>query len=258
MGFEGKTVLVTGAGGGIGRAIALAFAAEGADVAIGDLNLQSADAVAKEVQARGRKSLAKAVDVTKKAEVEALVKAAEDAFGRLDVACNNAGVSTMNPVVDLTEEEWDFNMDVNAKGVFFCCQAEAKVMIKQGFGRIVNTASLAAKRGIPLLAHYAASKHAVAGFTKSLALELAPYKINVNCVCPGLVKTSMQDREAVWEAKLRGMTPDAVRQEYIDMTPLGRLEVPDDVAKVVVFLASDAAAFMTGQSINVTGGIESH
>jgi NAD(P)-dependent dehydrogenase (short-subunit alcohol dehydrogenase family) len=120
---------------------------------------------------------------------------------------------------------------------------------------IINTASLAGKQGAPLLAHYAASKFAVVGFTQSLAREVAGHGIRVNCVCPGFVRTSMQDREVIWEAKLRGMTPEAVREEYLALTPLGRLEEPEDVADAVVFLASDAARFVTGEALNVTGGV---
>jgi NAD(P)-dependent dehydrogenase (short-subunit alcohol dehydrogenase family) len=129
-------------------------------------------------------------------------------------------------------------------------------MIPQNHGKIINTASMAAKRGVPYLAHYTASKWAVVGFSASLALEVAKYNITVNCVCPGLVQTGMQTREIAWEAKLRGLTEEQVRQEYVAMTPLGRLEQPEDVAKLVSFLASEDSDFMTGQAINITGGIE--
>ena len=149
-------------------------------------------------------------------------------------------------------------MDVNAKGVFFCCQEEAQLLIRQGFGKIINTSSVAGKRGAPFLAHYCASKYAVIGFSKALALELAPYGVTVNCVCPGFVRTDMQAREIGWEAKLRGITPDQVKDEYVKMTPLGRLEEPEDVAKVFVFLASPYSDFMTGQAINISGGIETN
>jgi NAD(P)-dependent dehydrogenase (short-subunit alcohol dehydrogenase family) len=129
-------------------------------------------------------------------------------------------------------------------------------MIPQKHGKIINTASMAAKRGVPILAHYTASKWAVVGFSRSLALEVAKYNITVNCVCPGLVDTGMQTREISWEARLRGLTEEQVRQEYIAMTPLGRLEKPEDVARLVSFLASEDSDFMTGQAINITGGIE--
>jgi NAD(P)-dependent dehydrogenase (short-subunit alcohol dehydrogenase family) len=162
----------------------------------------------------------------------------------------------MNWTVDLTEAEWDANMAVNAKGVFLTNQAAVRRWITAGSpGVIVNTASLAGKLGTPLLAHYSASKFAVVGFTQALAREVAKSRIRVNCVCPGLVRTSMQDREVVWEAKLRGMSPEAVRAEYLSMSPLGRLEEPEDVADIAVFLASDMARFITGEAVNATGGV---
>jgi NAD(P)-dependent dehydrogenase (short-subunit alcohol dehydrogenase family) len=159
-------------------------------------------------------------------------------------------------VVDLSEAEWDHNFAINAKGVFLTNQAAVRHWLAAGVkGVIVNTASLAGKQGVPLLAHYAASKFAVVGFTQSLAREVAGHGIRVNCVCPGFVRTSMQAREVEWEAMLRGMTPEAVRAEYVALTPLGRLEEPEDVADAVVFLASDAARFITGEALNVTGGV---
>lgn len=144
---------------------------------------------------------------------------------------------------------------MNARGVFLTNQIAARHFVNENKGTIVNTASLAAKIGAPLLAHYSASKFAVVGWTQGLARELAPMGIRVNAVCPGFVRTSMQERELRWEAELRGMTPDEVQQDYIRQTPLGRIETPEDVAGVVVFLCSDAARFMTGQAINVTGGV---
>jgi NAD(P)-dependent dehydrogenase (short-subunit alcohol dehydrogenase family) len=164
----------------------------------------------------------------------------------------------MNRVIDLSEKEWDFNMDVNAKGVFLVSQSVVRRMLKHDYGddkpKIVNTASMAGKYGAPLLAHYCASKFAVVGFTQSLALELAPFGITVNCVCPGYVQTSMQERELVWEAKLRGITTDEVKKDYVAHVPLNRLETPEDVANVVAFLCSRDADYMTGQAINVSGG----
>lgn len=253
---QDKIVFITGAGTGIGRAVALALAEEGAYVAISDVNLETAEETAKLVREKGRHSLAFKVDVTKRADIEKAVEATVEEFGRLDVMVNNAGVSTINKAIDLTEEEWDFNMDVNAKGVFFGCQVAAKQLIKQGQGgKIINTASMAGKMGVPLLAHYAASKWAVLGLTQTFALELAPYGITVNAVCPGYVRTGMQSREVEWEAQLLGKTPDEVLQSYVDKTPLGRLETPEDVAQVFVFLVSKRSNFMTGQAINVTGGV---
>jgi meso-butanediol dehydrogenase / (S,S)-butanediol dehydrogenase / diacetyl reductase len=249
---EGQRALVTGAGTGIGRAIAEALAAAGARVAVTDLDVANARAVAEPLEG----AIAFRLDVTDAAETRRIVERAAADLGGLEIVCANAGVSTMRPVVDLSEEEWDHNMAVNAKGVFLTDQAAVRHFLANGVtGAIVNTASLAGKQGAPLLAHYAASKFAVVGFTQSLAREVAPHGIRVNCVCPGFVRTSMQDREVFWEAQLRGMTPAAVRDEYVSLTPLGRLEEPEDVADVVVFLASDAARFITGESLNVTGGV---
>jgi len=258
MRFKDKVVIITGGDKGIGRAIALAFAEEGAKIVNGYYqDVDASNETVEMIKKLGGNVEAVQMDVRIKEDCEKLVETAVKRFGRLDIAINNAGVSTMNWAVDLTGEEWDFNMDVNAKGVFLCCQTQVKQFIQQGEGgKIVNIASLASKRPAPLLAHYVASKFAVLGFSKSLAVEVAKYKINVNCVCPGLVKTAMQEREIGWEAKLRGMTEEDVKKEYVDATPLGRLEEPEDVAKVTLFLASDDAEFMTGQAINVTGGIE--
>lgn len=193
-------------------------------------------------------------DASGAASAHAAVAAAEAALGPLDILCNNAGVSTMNRIEDLSEREWDFNFDVNAKGVFLVTQAAVKGMIARNRGCIVNTASMAGKKAVPLLAHYAASKWACIGFTKSAAVEFGPRGIRVNCVCPGYVRTSMQERELAWEAKLRGMTPDEVAAGYVSLTPLGRMETPEDVARVVLWLCAPATEFVTGAAIDVTGG----
>ena len=162
----------------------------------------------------------------------------------------------MKLVVDLTDEDWDLNLNVNAKGVFITNQIAVRHFLASGKrGVIVNTASLAAKMGAPWLAHYSASKFAVMGFTQALAREVAAQGIRVNCVCPGFVRTSMQERELAWEASLRNMTSEAVFQEYVSLTPMGRIEEPEDVAKTVLFLASDLSGFITGEALNVTGGV---
>ena len=245
--------MVTGAGTGIGAAIARALADAGAAVACTDLDRHAAEGTASAI---GGKAAAWVLDVTDAAATAKTVDEIAAQLGGLDIVCANAGVSTMQPVVDLTEDEWDFNMDVNAKGVFLTDQAAVRFFLKSGTkGVIVNTASLAAKIGAPLLAHYSASKFAVLGFTQALAREVAEHGIRVNCVCPGFVRTSMQHREVAWEATLRGMSEEAVREEYVSLTPLGRLEEPEDVADAVLFLASDAARFITGEALNVSGGV---
>lgn len=262
MKLQGKIAGVTGAGAGIGRAIALALAAEGARVAVTDINQDWARQVATEIESRGGIAMALRLDVTHRQEIDAALKSILDRWGRIDIWCNNAGVSTMNRFVDLTENDWDFNMNVNAKGVFLCSQVIARQMMRQDpdpasglRGKIINTASMAGKRGnAPFLAHYVASKFAVVGLTQAMAGELAIYRILVNAVCPGYVQTSMQERELGWEAALRGVSVEDVKRLYIADTPLGRLETPEDVAKVVVFLASPDADFITGEAINVNGG----
>jgi NAD(P)-dependent dehydrogenase (short-subunit alcohol dehydrogenase family) len=248
-----KTVLVTGAGSGIGLASARAFARAGYSVVVTDVDGARATAAARDI---GGDAIAAAVDVREAASITAAFDKGCERFGAIDVVHANAGVSNMKRAVDLTEADWDFNMAVNAKGVFLTNQIAVRRFLEHRIGgTIVNTASLAAKRGAPFLAHYSASKFAVLGWTQALALEHAKDGIRINAVCPGFVATSMQDREVEWEAELLGSTPGKVRQSYVDQTPLGRLATAEDVADVVVFLASDAARFMTGQAVNVTGGI---
>ena len=250
--LAGRKAIVTGAGAGIGAAIVRALAREGATVCVTDLDPAAAEAVARDV---GGASFALALDVTKADQTRAVFDQASDRMGGLDLLCANAGVSTMNRVENLSEAEWDFNFAINAKGVFLSDQAAVRLFKQTGTrGVIVNTASMAGKVGAPLLAHYAASKFAVVGFTQSLALEVAPLGIRVNCVCPGFVRTSMQEREVQWEATLTGKSPDEVVALYRALTPLGRLEEPEDVADTVVFLASDLARYVTGEALNVSGG----
>ena len=251
---QGQVAIVTGGGSGIGRAIAKKFAELGASVIVADLNVKGAEETVSMLAnpTDEQKHAAICMNVTKKADVQAAMEWVKENYGVLDILMNNAGVSSMRHLVDLTEEEWDFNFDVNAKGVFLVTQAAAP-LLRDG-GRIVNTCSMAAVKPDPTLPHYTASKFAVLGLTKAAALEFAARQITVNCVCPGFVKTSMQAREIVWEAEMRGITPEEVLQGYIDKTPLGRLCYPEDVADVVGFLVSPEAKFLTGEAVNVAGG----
>ena len=201
-----------------------------------------------------------ACDASAPAAVEELFARATAFLGGLDVLYHVAGISGRRfgdgPLHECSAEGWDVVMETNARGVFLTNQAAVRYFLKANKkGVIVNTASLAAKVGAPLLAHYSASKFAVLGWTQALAREVAPQGIRVNALCPGFVKTSMQEREVAWEAKLRGLSSEQVIKEYVSQTPLGRLEEPEDVAGLAVFLCSDAARFMTGQGINVTGGV---
>jgi NAD(P)-dependent dehydrogenase (short-subunit alcohol dehydrogenase family) len=257
--FRGKTLFITGAGRGIGRSVALRFSREGARVAIADVDRATAEKTSREILSSGGDSIALPIDVVDAKQAENAVKTTWERYGPIDFLVNNAGVSTMNHFVSLTEKEWDFVMDVNAKGVFLVMQAVLKRMISHEYGeykpRIVNIASKAGKDPGTLLAHYAASKHAVIGLTRAAAREFASYGITINCICPAFVQTSMQERELVWESKLRGISPESITAEQVQKTPLGRLEKPDDVASVVAFLCSRDADFMTAQAINVDGGI---
>lgn len=247
-----KRAFLTGGATGIGHAIARGLVAQGVKVAIADLNEKAAKEAA---AALGAGHLGIGVDVRDPASVTRAFTQTVETLGAVEICVANAGVSSMRPAVDLTLEDWDFNMNVNARGVFLTNQAAARHFLQTGTGVIVNTASLAAKVGAPFLAHYSASKFAVVGWTQALARELAPRGIRVNAVCPGFVKTGMQDREVEWEGTLRGIAGPDVVQDYIGQTPLGRLETPEDVANVAIFLCSEAARFMTGQAINVTGGV---
>lgn len=257
-----KISVVTGGGAGIGKAIATALAQAGSRVAVTDVNWEAAKKVASLIQKGGGEAIALKLDVTRPDECQTVLDLVVERWGKIDIWVNNAGVSSMNRFTDLSESDWDFNMNVNAKGTFFCSQIAVRQMLKQKAdtqsglrGKIINIASMAGKRGnAPFLAHYVASKFAVVGLTQAMAGELAPMGITVNAVCPGYVDTSMQEREVEWEANLRGIAPQDVRQLYIADTPLGRLERAEDVAGVVLFLASSRADFITGESINVNGG----
>lgn len=249
---------MTGAGSGIGRGIALHLASEGAKVIVTDVKLDWAERTEAEVKNKGGFASALKLDVSDSKEVSEVINKSWRLFGRYDFLINNAGVSTMNRLVDLTERDWDYIMDVNVKGTFLVTAAAVRKMITHDYGserpKVVNIASMAGKVPGAFLAHYTASKFAVVGFTKAAALELAPLKINVNCVCPGFVNTSMQERELEWESKLRGITPQEVKNGFLAQIPLGRLATLEDVARIVAFLCSHDADYMTGQAVNVTGG----
>jgi NAD(P)-dependent dehydrogenase (short-subunit alcohol dehydrogenase family) len=245
MTLSDQAVLVTGAQQGIGKAVALAFAEAGADVAVNYLDdAAAAEEVAAAVRARGRRAVALAADVGIVVEATALVSQAAARLGRLDVLVNNAGVFPRVPMLEMRESDWDYVHAVNLKGSFFCAQAAAKVMIAAGRpGCIINLAS-AAIRGAVRGVHYSASKGGVVAMTRAMALELAPHRIRVNAIAPGLTDTA-QPRYGNSEEELRQMATEI---------PLGRMAEPADIAQVAVFLASEAARHMTGQTVHVNGG----
>ena len=257
MRLPNKFAVVTGSAMGMGKAIAEMLAGEGAVVAVTDLDGKLAQQTAQGIIQKGGKANAWKLDVTNRAEIKTVIAEIIDRLGRIDIWVNNAGISTMTPFLSLTESEWDNMHNVNGSGVFFCSQEVARHMVARGGGgKIINNASMAGKRGgnAPYLAHYVYTKFGVIGLTQAMAKEQAPFGITVNAVCPGYVATPMQQRELVWEGKLRNMSTDAVFKSYIDDTPLGRIETADDIAKVITFLASSDSDFITGESINVNGG----
>jgi meso-butanediol dehydrogenase / (S,S)-butanediol dehydrogenase / diacetyl reductase len=246
-----KIAVVTGAGSGIGRAIATELAARDHYVVVTDLDLAAAEATAKELGAAALR-----LDVTDGAQAKSVAQRVAEEHGAIDVWVSNAGISKMQSFLDVTPEDLRRTLAVNLEGIFLCGQAAAAAMIAGGTGgAIVNVASMAGKQGrVPYLSDYVASKFGVVGLTQAMAFELAPHGITVNSVCPGYVATPMQERELGWEATLRGTTEEKVRQLYIDDTPLGRLETPQDVARAVAFLAGQDARFITGEALAVNGG----
>ncbi len=244
----GKVVLITGAAKGIGRALALGMADRGYDVAINDLPSDEAalNDVARQIEAKGRRALPVLADVSVKAQVHDMVRAVLDGFGQLDVLVNNAGVLTVNLVEDLTEEEWQRAFDVNAKGTFLVTQAVIPHMKSRRSGRIIHISSIGGKQGAPGQAHYCSSKAATIEFTRVLAMELGPYGITVNAVCPGIILTEMGRQNLGTQENI---------DKWTNATALKRLGEPEDVVGAVAFFASDDSAYITGQSLNVCGGI---
>jgi len=258
MELKGQAAIVTGAGRGIGRAIALELARQGADVVIAELDPAGAKRTAEEVGALGRRAVALATDVTSRADLRAMVDRAKAEFGRIDILVNNAGIYRAAATLDVTEEHWDAIMTINAKAVFFASQAVLPVMMAQKSGSIVSLASMAGKIGSKTNLPYNASKAAVVSMTKSLALAHAGNGIRVNCVCPGFVETDMWTMVSRDQGALLGMTAEEFTRQRTAQVPLGRMEKPEDVAHVVAFLAGPRSGYMTGQALSVDGGLVMH
>ena len=256
MELSGQVALVTGAGQGIGKASALAMAKAGADVVAVDINSDTAKETAASITELGRRSLALQTDIGSVADIDRMVTKAVEAFGHIDILVNNAGVTRRAYIMDLTEEDWDRIHRVNAKGVFFCLQRVAREMIPRRSGRIINIASIAGKGFAGTSnAIYAASKGAVISLTKTAAQQLGQHNINVNAVCPGIVRTNLYSEIIRVMAEKEGISVDEVGTRAVQNVPLQRPNEPEDIAAMTVFLASPGARNITGQSFNVDGGL---
>jgi NAD(P)-dependent dehydrogenase (short-subunit alcohol dehydrogenase family) len=255
MRLNGNVAAVTGSGKGIGRSIALRLAREGANVIVTDVDLALAEETASAISELGQNAHALAVDVTHRRQVEQISTAAEEVFDSpIEIMVNNAGIQQLKNALELTREDWDRVLNVNARGTLFGMQMAAKAMKEQGRGTIINMASIMGRIGHPLYAHYAASKAAIISLTKSFALALAPYGVRVNSVGPGIVDTDLWDLMDTQWAELEGLRKGEPKAQRIGQVPLGRAGTPEDVANTVAFLATDEAAYITGECIHISGG----
>jgi NAD(P)-dependent dehydrogenase (short-subunit alcohol dehydrogenase family) len=247
MKLDNKTAIVTGARKGIGRAIALALAKEGANVVVSDISQEDCQKVVTEIEGLGRKGLALKCNVTSRAEVEDMVRRTVAEFGKVDILVNNAGIISFKPFLELTDEDWDNTLNVNLKGQFLCARTVAKEMAKNKWGRIINIASISSGGcgiAFPLIAHYTASKGGVIALTEALAVELTPQGINVNAICPGAIDTDM----------VKAVKEGGQLEQILLRIPKGRLGQPEDIANLAVFLASDESDYITGAAIVIDGG----
>jgi 3-oxoacyl-[acyl-carrier protein] reductase len=242
--LEGKVALITGGARGIGKDIAVLFAKEGSDVVICDVNLEQAEETAKEIKGLGRDSMAFKADVTNMSDIQAMADKILDKFKKLDILINNAGITRDNLILRMSEEDWDKVIAVNLKGCFVCTKIASRVMLKQRSGHIVNLASIIGIMGNSGQANYAASKAGIIGLTKSVAKELAPRGVCVNAIAPGFIKTDMT-------AKL----PEEIRKKMLSVIPLGRFGEAKDVANLALFLSGESSSYITGQVIQIDGGM---
>ena len=246
--LTGQVAIITGARRGMGRTHALTLAKAGAKVVVSDISLEDCEKVAEEIKKEGGEAMAIKCDVSKKSEVDEMVKKTIKKWGKIDILVNNAGIVQFKPFLELTEEEWDRTLDINLKGYFFCSQAAAKEMVKQKGGVIVNIASVAMGQvgmGFPNIVHYCASKGGIVAMAESLALELAPYNIRVNTIAPGMIDTPMVDNVKQDPKMLEGM---------LAQIPLRRPGKPEEVSNLVLFLASEESSYITGSTIVIDGG----
>jgi 3-oxoacyl-[acyl-carrier protein] reductase len=242
--LAGKVALVTGAAQGIGKAVALLLARNGADIVISDINLEKAEEAANEIKSIGRKALAVKGDVANWNDVERMVEVILEKFAKIDILVNNAGITRDKLILRMTEEDWDAVLDVNLKGTFHCTKAVVRHMAKQRSGKIVNIASVVGEMGNAGQANYSASKAGVIGLTKTIAREFAQRGININAIAPGYIETPMTE-----------VLPEKAKEELKKLIPMERLGKPEDVAEAVLFLVSEESNYITGQVLNVNGGI---
>jgi len=256
MVLTNQVALVTGAGQGIGKAAALALAAAGASVVVADIAARKAEETAETIISLQQRAAAVPADVGDLGDIDRMVRRALELFGQIDILVNNAGVTRRADIMDLTEADWDRIHRVNAKGVFFCLQRVAREMIPQRSGRIINIASIAGKGYAGTSnAAYAASKGAVISLTKTAAQQLGRYNININSVCPGVTRTALSDANLHIRAQQEGISLEEMERRRAEVIPLRRANDPEDIAAMVVFLASSGARNITGQSFNVDGGL---
>jgi 3-oxoacyl-[acyl-carrier protein] reductase len=236
--------LITGAAQGIGKSIALLLAQNGANIVVSDINLERAEETAREIESIGSKAMAVKVDVANLKEVEQMVEAVLEKFGKIDILVNNAGITRDKLILRMTEEDWDTVLNVNLKGTFNCTKVVVRHMAKQRSGKIVSIASVVGEMGNAGQANYSASKAGVIGLTKTIAREFAQRRINVNAIAPGYIETPMTE-----------ILPEKVKEELKSLIPMERLGKPEDVAEAVLFLVSEESNYITGQVLNVNGGI---
>ena len=249
MKLKNKIAIVTGSGRGIGKSTALELAKEGAKVVVSDIDIKECQNVCDEIKKIGSDAIAVKCDISKKSDVDAMIKKTMQKFQKIDILINNAGVVLTKPFVEMTEKDWDFVLDINLKGVFLCTNAVVKQMIKQKSGKIISVASIAGEVGFMNTSAYCASKAGIINLTRGLALELSPHNINVNAIAPGVIATKMTE----------DMLKDKKTKEVLlASTPLGRVGQPEEIGKAAVFLASDDSNFITGHTLVVDGGWLTH